>query len=465
MLRRIRPLAERPNLSLELLDATWMDDLSLLLTAPNAQALETRAREGASCLIDACLSHALLPNLSRGKTEALLSFRAAGTKEIKHRVYHEQQGALTLNCALWPDATLRATPAYKHLGGILHHGGKLEREVRFRTAQAWSSFNSRKRHVFASPLVPWEQKMVLFDTLVATVLFYGSGTWTNVSERLATPEIWALAHFEQDWLQYVRDSIQWLWTLVDGGQQHSTHDEAWEHWSAEALTSPGKWKGQGNRKATDDGLCLEPVTQAEGPLALSWDCYIEDEAQRPSAEVLSCLGHIDFDVPITQLPTEELWSRLRTSFSCVCLQGTRFRATAEAWHAQIILRSRADPDHDYESVLEAGKWLCQADYADWLVPTDSGKRAPADTFRQGHLLLQLLEFGSFRFTTPRPWDRDMILIQIGDSVPGLTDQVPTQGILTYTHQNLLQDVAAGRSVDLLQDVDPDSAYCISTIGP
>ena len=40
--------------------------------------------------------------------------------------------------------------------------------------------------------------------------------------RLPIPEIWALAHWEGEWLALVRSSVQWLWELVDRGQSFST---------------------------------------------------------------------------------------------------------------------------------------------------------------------------------------------------------------------------------------------------
>ena len=55
---------------------------------------------------------------------------------------------------------------------------------RQRAAQAWAAFNLRKKHVFASPHVPWCDKALLFDSLVATTLFYGSGTWPEPTGTL-----------------------------------------------------------------------------------------------------------------------------------------------------------------------------------------------------------------------------------------------------------------------------------------
>ena len=179
MTGRLQPFAEPVHETIELLDSTWMDDLSLMLRAQDSIALLDRLCTGTAVLLDACLEHALLPNLGRGKTEALVMLRSSGTKEARRRLFIDEGGTLPLDCRLWPSARLRITPTHKHLGDILHHRGHLQREVKARAAQAWTAFNQRKQKVFASPAVAPRDNMLLFDTLVATVLFYGCGTWTS----------------------------------------------------------------------------------------------------------------------------------------------------------------------------------------------------------------------------------------------------------------------------------------------
>ena len=152
MLNRLVLLDGPPSGEVELLDSTWMDDLSLLLQAPDAEAFLQRLTYGASTLVDSCLEHALLPNLGRGKTEALVHLRSRQARSVRRQLFADQGGALPLRCRLWPEAKLRVTAAYKHLGGLLHHQGHLLREVKARAAQAWTAFNQNKKKVFASPL-------------------------------------------------------------------------------------------------------------------------------------------------------------------------------------------------------------------------------------------------------------------------------------------------------------------------
>ena len=304
MQNAIYPVSEAPTTELGLSDATWMDDLLLFLMAPDAPTLLRALSFGASSLLDACLQRALVPNLAQGKTEALVHLCHRGSRTARRHLYGDLGGELPLDCRLWQGAVLRTVPTYRHLGGYLQHNGGLAQEIRFRSAQAWDAFRRRKKRLFGSPLVPTQDKSLLFDSLVATVLFYGSGTWPAINERhhqtftsvlrqmacqmlrprytceeawhlgtsqalalagipqattyfhvfrlryllscirLDSREIWALAHWEEGWLSLVRDSLTWLVDIERGPATPHDVRRAWQDWSTEACAHPGRWKSR-----------------------------------------------------------------------------------------------------------------------------------------------------------------------------------------------------------------------------
>ena len=78
-------------------------------------------------------------------------------------------------------------------------------------------------------------------------------------------------------------------------------------------------------------------------------------------------------------PPADIWDRLRTSFSCVCLQASRLRATATCWR-HLLQGHNTEVASDVIRALQgAADWICQADIAAWL----SGPRH--STFYLGHL--------------------------------------------------------------------------------
>ena len=97
MTGRLRPVEEPVHDTVELLDSTWMDDLSLMLRAQNSTVLLDRLRAGTAVLLDACLEHALLRIWDGAKTEALvmptlLWHQGSQTTPLYRRARHPPSG-------------------------------------------------------------------------------------------------------------------------------------------------------------------------------------------------------------------------------------------------------------------------------------------------------------------------------------------------------------------------------------
>ena len=152
----------------------------------------------------------------------------------------------------------------------MHWKGSLAFELRARIGQAWQAFSKHRRAIFASPSVTHREKALLFQSLVASTLYFGAGTWvyqcpseldpikgallrmarqmlrptygweealhlgagrvlatarlssvdvevhaarlrhlTAVLDR-APDEFWAILHFDGRWNQLALESIQWM---------------------------------------------------------------------------------------------------------------------------------------------------------------------------------------------------------------------------------------------------------------
>ena len=546
----LEPVEADPNSFLGVSDATWMDDLAMFLTSPDAALLLRDLRVGASTLLDACLQRALVPNLTRGKTEAIVHVCGCGARRVRSDIFGPGDGSVPLECRLWEAARLRIVPVYRHLGGYLQHNGGLKQEISFRTSQAWDAFNRRKKKLFQPPLV--SDKAVLFTSLISTVMFHGAGTWPIVTEQhiasfdatlrqmacqmlcpranideawhlgtaqamaqagipradtylhvarlrhlmaciqLKVPEIWALAQREQHWLKSVRGSVQWLWQLLDGGRSHRDWTQAWTKWKDECRNHPGRWTskirralskalqrerwqaaveqhaglmtrqlklrgacfplapdpatpqreisapckatfkdfrawsvhafechgrrdevrsladglqcpcclkhfatnvrlcrhlrhsatcrstlltnhmrvnplpGIGSRKAPKEHLHCAPTLQAAGPTQPAPNGCIEDELNRPAAEVLDCLALLDFDGLSRRFDPEIAWDRIGQAFSCVCLPHKRLRVTAQAWQERLRRETPvgAEGSPFWEFFHQAARWVTCADFAE-----------------------------------------------------------------------------------------------------
>jgi len=249
------------------------------------------------------VARALLPNLDKGKTEFVVSVVGQGSREVRKVLFAPADPGLSIPSRLWPDARVRLVPTYQHLGGFIHHDASLVRELRHRVGLAWKAFISRKKKIFGSPKVSRTDKVVLYESLVLSILLYGAGTWRTLSPsetsilesayygmafymlrplctheeathmggprvlallglpsmhtllhvaklrhllccvRTSVPILWGMLHWHSEWLRSARDSVAWMWSLVDGGREFATWEGAWTLWLDTCRIAPGRWKG------------------------------------------------------------------------------------------------------------------------------------------------------------------------------------------------------------------------------
>ena len=302
MLDNVCEVSEAATGVLSVLDSTWMDDAAFVLRHHSAATLIQHLGRTAGALLDGCLGRALLPNLDRGKTEAIVSLQGSGSRKARADLFRAEQPSIPARSRLWPDAHIRLVAQYQHLGGTIHHTGALQREIKHRIALAWQAFNKRRKKIFTSPVVARTDKVVLFDSLVLSVLLYGAGTWCDVDDKalmqlssayhhmvasmlrpqyrveeakhlgparilmlaglpsmpvllhlsrlrhlhscvtVAIKEFWALAHAEGTWLCLVRASLGWLRALLPSQEGSDDWATSWPQWVGMMRGRPGAWK-------------------------------------------------------------------------------------------------------------------------------------------------------------------------------------------------------------------------------
>ena len=154
--------------------------------------------------------------------------------------------------------------------------------------------------------------------------------------------------------------------------------------------------GVGSRRSDDAQRSQAPVMRAEGPCLSMPLLHVIDERDRPIAEILDCLSHVDFDGRVPHLSDQVLWDRLRDSMSCVCAPTDRLRHTVDAWlsaleESDTVASARLRP---------CAEWLRQADLADWLVPVPAAAVPQLCTFRDSAVALGMLELSHTCFPEP-----------------------------------------------------------------
>ncbi|CAE7220314.1 def6 [Symbiodinium microadriaticum] len=388
-------------------------------------AHETPVSSLGSAVVDSCLGHALLPNLDRGKTEFVASPTGPGSRAVRANLFGGAEPGIRLQCRLWTQATVRLVPSYQHLGGYIHHDSSLVRELRHRASQAWQSFNSRKKRVFGAPRVAREDKRVLFESLILSVLLHGAGTWDAFSSR------------EYTILESALHGMAFYMLRPE-----MTYDEV----------EPGK----GNKRAADEGKYQTPSLQAQGPTLPEplpqWTPYLE----RPSIEVVQCLSLIDYDSDGRQLGEDVVRERARLAFSAVCLPIPKILATVKAWKQHIDRHFVEEPscNRTYTSVAD---WILSCDLFDWLVPTPSARCTQLNTFKDANSILQSLDLKGI-VPTARPLCDDPTLIRVGPS-----DWIREflKCTVSAVDEECLETFASGRTPSFIEDPPDDVIFIIS----
>ena len=168
-------------------DVAWMDDLLIMSSCKDAGQIAGNLSRVAGCLVDRCLHMGMFPNLGSNKTEAIVGLKGKGAKLARKTLLAAKDPTLAISSQMWPDERLRIVATYKHLGGIVHHTGKLDKEVRARVGYGWTAFTRHKRTIFCQRHVGVHEKVILFQSLVLSTMLHGAGTWGEVKETTLAP--------------------------------------------------------------------------------------------------------------------------------------------------------------------------------------------------------------------------------------------------------------------------------------
>ena len=161
--------AAQPSLS-------WLDDVSLLLGAPDAESiLSCTARA-------ACLAHQYLAltgvsvNYAAGKTEAIVLFAGRGAVAARKKLFLERGGRVDVPLPGGEHRHLRCVSEYTHLGTVRTHTASCERAVRRREQLAREILQPFKRHIMANRALLHAERQELFKSMILAKFLHGIGT-------------------------------------------------------------------------------------------------------------------------------------------------------------------------------------------------------------------------------------------------------------------------------------------------
>ena len=325
-------------------DTTWADDSAFPLEDVDASVLMRKTVRLCTLVLSFCTSHGMAPNLKPGKTSVMIALAGKGSRQARRDYFPGGTQRLWL-----PDLQVgvAVTDQYKHLGGVVDCKLTMKPEVRFRLAQAASSYDAAKALLLNSPKLELPTRAALFASIV-TPTFFNLGLWMPHGEAwemlscgysklvrrllitdigahevlhvplpvahwctgcwrlelvatrarlsllvsLATagpPLLWAMLQSEAKWLQVLQADLQWL-VSPEEPQWPKVIEPAWPEWHFLLRTAPQRFKRFLRRR-----LCQAHAEQCERDAALlgQWHCYRAlVQSQQIHAPALSWLCRI-----------------------------------------------------------------------------------------------------------------------------------------------------------------------------
>lgn len=282
----------------------WADDAAILGANPDAERIVPQLQVTAEVVLCELVKLGMRPNMSKGKTEALLHIQGKGCKKVRQFVHHHCKSQLQLALEDPELRTLRIVPTYIHLGGALTHDNRMRTEIKRKLAMANTTLDNYRSKVLHNPQVSLAMRVHVFKATVAMVLDYNLGTWPSLSQgdqmlwrggvmrlyrrllakhyskdeqfhmhedrllsilQLPHPDellcvarlrhfamcvtrhnrqFWALAAFDQDWLAQAREAAQWSYNQIRGRTilPPPYDDDALREWTDYMMTQGHKFK-------------------------------------------------------------------------------------------------------------------------------------------------------------------------------------------------------------------------------
>ena len=165
--------------SVPFLGPSWMDDLAVCLSASTAVALESKTALVTGLLLDLCHQHGMTPNVQKGKTEILFSFRGKGSRKLRLRYHSEAHGkTLPVICGNGV-VDVSVIGEYLHLGATCHHSTQTSSELKRRIAIGHqAAFTKHRKLLYHNKAIPFDKRRQFFETLVLSKILYGTEIWT-----------------------------------------------------------------------------------------------------------------------------------------------------------------------------------------------------------------------------------------------------------------------------------------------
>ena len=165
----------------EVVEATFVDDEEIYLTAATAHSLSIVIDTMLECLDEEFRRFAFRINYAKGKTELMVIMRGKSAR----RVYAEKVVDMS-GQSVWllPDGSgcIHTVDVYKHVGTKMTRDGTWHAEISARTSQTMTCYAPLASSVFGNRLLSVPLRMKLAKSLLMSRLFLHAALWTGMPD-------------------------------------------------------------------------------------------------------------------------------------------------------------------------------------------------------------------------------------------------------------------------------------------
>ena len=165
-----------------MLNIIWADDLAVIVVHKDPSEVIRRIKTVTQRVFVRCSQHALIPNLSKGKTEILLRLRGKRSCQLRADYFNHELPSLEIEDVDEELCQVRLAAQYKHLGTLIHIKGGMMHEIKARTGAAMSIYRKHRRQIFQNGKIDLEKRKMLLKTLILSIVKFNTGTWPMLSD-------------------------------------------------------------------------------------------------------------------------------------------------------------------------------------------------------------------------------------------------------------------------------------------
>ena len=155
--------------SVPIVEATYVDDEALFLSASSPKALDTAIDILLIELIATFSAHGFQINWKPGKSEAILKYRGQGARAAAEARLHEGRTQVKLPTSADREF-LNVVDVYKHVGSIASSDGSVIPDAKQRSSSALAAYLPLVGSVFSSARIPVSLKLKFADSGIPSVL-------------------------------------------------------------------------------------------------------------------------------------------------------------------------------------------------------------------------------------------------------------------------------------------------------